>query len=454
MDPRQQNLFQQLNADTDQEKDAPLAYRMRPKTLADYVGQEDLVAPGALIHSMIQEDTIVSMIFWGPPGCGKTSLARIIAESTSSIFIFFSAVISGIKEIKQVIADARTEKSISAKKTILFVDELHRFNKIQQDAFLPHIEDGTITLIGATTENPSFEVNSPLLSRLKVFLFKPLSPENIIEICRRSLSVEEGLARFKVEIDDDVLSKICAAVDGDVRQAMNTLELAAIATKPGKDGSRKVTVKIIEDIQQRRILRYDKAAEEHFNLISAFHKSLRGSDPDAALYWMMRMINGGEDPFYIIRRMIRFASEDIGLADPQALAVTIAARDTYHFLGSPEGILALCQAAVYLALAPRSNALYISQKKVDECIKQTGSLPVPLHIRNAPTQLMKDLGYGKDYQYAHEFDDAVDTQEYLPDKISTMRFYQPTGRGFEKKLQETLDFIEQTKKKKSGKSDS
>ncbi|MBN2382978.1 replication-associated recombination protein A [bacterium] len=447
---KQQDLFDQSGTRF-REKNAPLAYRMRPVELSDFVGQEELVGPGKVIANMLQEEQLVSMILWGPPGSGKTSLARIISQKTGYRFVAFSAVISGIKEIKEVIEEARKELGFSQRRTILFIDELHRFNKAQQDAFLPHIEDGTILFIGATTENPSFQVNTPLLSRMSVFILKALTEQDLVKICQRALHDQErGIAFLKPVVSDEVLERICAIADGDARVALNILELAIISTKPAENGLRHIEQEKIKDILQRKVLRYDQQAEEHYNLISAFHKALRGSDPQGAIYWLGRMLEGGEDPLYIARRMVRFASEDVGLADPMALSIAIDAREAYHMLGMPEGALALFQAAVYLATAPRSNALYLAEKKVHDEIQKSGSIPVPLHIRNAPTQLMKDIGYGRDYQYAHNFEDAVDTQDYVPPQTRNKTFYVPKTFGFEKQIKERIEELQRRKNEKRG----
>ncbi|MFC1851540.1 replication-associated recombination protein A [candidate division CSSED10-310 bacterium] len=437
---KQRNIFEQ-SGEAFRKKHAPLAHRMCPRVLEDFVGQEKLLQPGKILYNMIVEDTIVSMILWGPPGTGKTSLARIIAQQTGSKFVFFSAVISGIKEVKEVITQAKHDLGYYNHRTIMFIDEIHRFNKAQQDAFLPHIENGTILFIGATTENPSFEVNTPLLSRLKVFILEPLTIDHLKRICERALAdSERGLASFKAVAPQEIITDICFLADGDARIALNTLELAVISTKANEQGQRLITREKIFDIVQKRVLLYDKSSEEHFNLISAFHKALRGSDPDGSIYWLTRMLDAGEDPLFIARRLIRSASEDVGLADPNALQVCIAARDAYRFLGLPEGALALFQAAIYVATAPKSNALYQAQKAVTEEIKQTGSLPVPLHIRNAPTDLMKDVGYGKGYQYAHDFPEAIETQDYLPAQLLGRTYYHPKEAGYEKLIKERIDY--------------
>lgn len=420
---------------------APLAERMRPRTLDEFIGQEKLLGPGKPLRAQIEKDDISSMLLWGPPGCGKTTLARLIARLTRSQFISFSAVLSGIKEIKEVMATAERD-SKRGQRRIVFVDEVHRFNKAQQDAFLPYVEAGHITFIGATTENPSFEVISPLLSRTKVYILEALATPQIAELLRRALGdAERGLGKENLRVEDDVLLRIAAFANGDARAAYNTLELAARAAPADDGGARTITREVLEDVLQRKMLRYDKAGEEHSNLISALHKSVRNSDPDAALYWLARMIESGEDPLYLARRLVRMASEDIGLAEPGALAVTIAAREAYDFLGAPEGHLALAQAAVYLALAPKSNALYTGYGEALEDVHKTEADPVPLHLRNAVTGLMKHAGYGAGYQYAHNFEDKVTNMTCLPDNLAARTYYAPTDQGFEQRLRQRLNEI-------------
>jgi putative ATPase len=418
---------------------APLAQRMRPKSLDEVLGQEAVAGPAGILRRAVEADKIFSLIFWGPPGCGKTTLARILASSTSADFVEFSAVSSGVKQIREVVEKAKITQEAGGK-TLLFVDEIHRFNKAQQDGFLPHVESGLITLIGATTENPSFEVNAPLLSRCRVVVLNPLSQKDMETLLARAVAdADRGLGALNVEADSQALEYLAAAVDGDARRALNALEVAVFLAKPDENGKISVTKEDIVSALQKKSLIYDKAGEEHYNLISALHKSLRDSDPDGALYWLGRMLAAGEDPLYLARRMIRFASEDIGNAEPHALTLAMSAMQAYHFLGSPEGELALFQCAAYLATAPKSNAAYLAQKAVEKEIAKSGTLPVPLHIRNAPTKLMKELGYGKDYQYAHDSKDAIVAQEHLPEKISGKTFYFPTSRGFEKTIGQRLE---------------
>ena len=419
--------------------EAPLADRMRPHTMDEFVGQDHILKKGKVLRRAIEADEVQSSIFWGPPGTGKTTLAHILAAKTGAHFISFSAVLAGVKEIRGVIEQARNQRRFNNKPTVLFVDEIHRFNKAQQDAFLPHVEDGTITLIGATTENPSFEVISPLLSRTKVFVLNPLKEEELEIILRRALSDKDrGLGNYRANIDPIALKYIAGMADGDARRALNTLELAVMTTVPDKEDTRHITREIVEEVVQRKFLIYDKEGEEHYNLISALHKSMRGSDPDAALYWLGRMLEAGEDPLYIARRLIRFASEDVGNADPHALQVAVSAMQAYQFVGSPEGDLALAQSAVYLSCAPKSNALYTAYSKVKNDIQETQALPVPLHIRNAPTSLMKKLGYGKGYKYPHSFPGSYVEEDYLPENLKGRIYYEPTDHGFEAEIKKRL----------------
>jgi putative ATPase len=425
---------------------------MRPRTLEEFVGQGHLLGQGRVVRQAIESDHLPSMILWGPPGSGKTTLAMIIASTTGAQFLAFSAVLSGVKEIKEVIHEADEERQYRKRSTVLFVDEIHRFNKAQQDAFLPHVEKGTIILIGATTENPSFEVISPLLSRTKVFALRPLGEEEIEVILNRGLTDKErGLGNYPVVIDPEVIKGICRMANGDARAGLNTLEMVVLATPPDAGGWRHIEKKDLEEVFQRKAFLYDKSGEEHYNLISALHKSLRGSDPDAALYWLGRMLEAGEDPLYIARRLVRFASEDVGNADPQALQVAVSAKEAVHFIGLPEGELALAQAAAYLATAPKSNALYTAFQEVQKDVRQEKNMPVPLHLRNAPTPLMKDFGYGKGYKYPHDYPDHFVEEEYLPENLKGKTYYHPTDQGFEREIRKRLEYWTTTKKKKNEK---
>jgi putative ATPase len=426
---------------------SPLADRMRPETIEEFVGQLHILGPGKPLRRQIERDELGSMILWGPPGSGKTTLATIVARKTRSDFVRFSAVLAGIKEIKEVMAAAEKSRHYG-RRTVLFIDEIHRFNKAQQDAFLPYVERGDIVLIGATTENPSFEVNAALLSRAKVYMLSALSTDEVLVLLRRALSSErQGLGSQRIEISDELLRQIAVFANGDARAAYNTLETAVAAAPRDLDGRITITEALVEDAIQRKVLLYDKAGEEHYNLISALHKSVRNSDPDAALYWLGRMLEAGEDPLYVARRLIREASEDIGLADPNALGVTVAAMQAVHFLGMPEGNLALAEAAVYLSLAPKSNALYVGYGEVATDAQKTIAEPVPFHLRNPVTGLMANLGYGKGYQYAHKADDKLTDMQCLPDNLKDRRYYRPTDQGFEKRLKEKLAAIEEWKKK-------
>ena len=437
------NLFPTIPSDNPGDRTRPLADRMRPRTLDEFIGQEHLVGPGKPLRTQIERDDIGSLIFWGPPGTGKTTLAQIIARMTKAEFIEFSAVLTGIKEIKQVMADAERAKQYGTR-TIVFIDEIHRFNKAQQDAFLPHVEKGNIRLIGATTENPSFEIISALLSRSRVYVLKPLTEDQIVALLQRALVDEErGLGSMKLRASDDVLKKIAAYSSGDARSSYNVLEVAASLARgrDGKEVGAEISDEIVTDALQKRVLLYDKAGEEHYNLISALHKSVRNSDPDASLYWLGRMLEAGEDPLYIARRVVRMAVEDIGLADPNALAQCMAARDAVDFLGMPEGNLALAQAVVYLAIAPKSNALYTAYSAIQGDVERTAAEPVPLHLRNAPTGLMKGMGYGQGYQYAHDLEDKVADMQCLPDNLIGRVYYHPTSEGVEKRIKERLEEI-------------
>ncbi len=423
----------------------PLAERMRPRNLDDFIGQDEVAGPGSLLRQAVEHDRIFSIILWGPPGCGKTTLARIIAQRSRSHFVHFSAVLSGVKDIRAVIDEARDQLKLHHKSTVLFVDEIHRFNKSQQDAFLHHVESGLLTLIGATTENPSFEVIAPLLSRCRVITLKPLAGAHLQTILQKALQDgERGLGRHHLELTEEAAAHLIRISDGDARTALNNLEMASFLTlarkgPPKEQAPRCIELADIEQAVQQKALQYDKTGEAHYNLISALHKSMRGSDPDAALYWLARMLMAGEDPMYIARRMVRFASEDIGNADPYALRMAMAAMEAYRFVGPPEGELALAQAAVYLATAAKSNSIYKAYGRVQEVIRTTGSLPVPMHIRNAPTRLMKDMGYGRNYKYAHNFTDAYVPQHHLPEQLQGNIYYFPLDRGYEKLIKQRLD---------------
>jgi len=440
-------LFRAIEPEDEPLAGRPLADRMRPQTLDEFIGQEELLGPGKPLRTQIERDELGSMLLWGPPGCGKTTLARVIARRTKSEFIPFSAVLAGIKEIKEVMAKAEGMRRYG-RRTIVFIDEVHRFNRAQQDAFLPHVEAGNILLIGATTENPSFEVIAPLLSRMKVYVLRPLSQEQIVALLRKAIEDPvRGLGKERVEASEEILNRIAVLANGDARAAYNTLEALVLGTEPGADGRRVLSEARLEDVLQKKLLPYDKSGEEHFNLISALHKSVRNSDPDAALYWLARMLESGEDPLYLARRMVRMASEDIGLAEPGALAITIAAKEAFDFIGPPEGYLALAQAAVYLSLAPKSNALYTGYGAVREDLQQTIAEPVPLHLRNAVTGLMGNLGYGKGYQYAHDVEEKVTDMTCLPESLAGRTYYKPTDQGFEARIRQRMEEIRRIKTK-------
>jgi putative ATPase len=438
---KQNELFNGID-ESGKESAAPLAERMRPRSISEYVGQEHLLGEGKLLRMMIESDELSSLIFWGPPGSGKTTLARVIANATKSHFIFFSAILSGIKEIREMVKEAQDQWRYQRKKTILFVDEIHRFNKSQQDAFLPHVEKGLFTIIGATTENPSFEIIAPLLSRCKVLVLNPLGKESLCSILKAALEDEErGLGKLGLTITDEALEALAEYSGGDARIALNTLETAA-RLLPGKA----IDIKAVQEAIQQKPLLYDKGGEEHYNVISAFIKSLRGSDPNAALYWLARMLEAGEDPLFIIRRMVILASEDIGNADPRALQIAVSALQAFQLTGMPEGRIILAQAVTYLATAPKSNASYTAIDAALAEVRKSGSLPVPLHIRNAPTKLMKEMGYGSGYRYGHDYEGGYAEQDYLPESIKGRQFYVPKGHGYEKTIIERMNLL----KEKSG----
>lgn len=432
MDMFESNRQQQLAAR------GPLAARMRPRTLDELVGQEHVVGPGTLLRKAIEADRLSSVVLWGPPGSGKTTLARIIAATTRATFASVSAVSSGVADLRKAIAEVRDRLGMNNTRSVLFIDEIHRFNKAQQDAILPYVEDGTVILIGATTENPSFEVNAPLLSRSRVITLRALGDDDIKTIVSRALVDEErGLGRDRLTIAEDALDLLANMANGDARFALNMLEVASA----GVDDDRMITAALVQDAAQRRAAIYDKDGDDHYDTISALHKTIRGSDPDAALYWLARMLERGDDPLYVARRLVRFASEDVGLADPQALELAMAAQQAVHFIGMPEGALALAELTVYLALAPKSNAIYVAYGQARDDVARTRNDPVPIHLRNAPTRLMKDLGYGEGYKYAHDFDEGVVGQQNLPENLEGRTYYQPVDRGFERDLGRRLDRI-------------
>lgn len=431
-------LFEASNRPRDAERGRgrarPLADRMRPRTLDEVVGQEHLLGPGRVLRTALERGELHSMILWGPPGSGKTTVAGLLAQASGARFVAFSAVLSGVKDIRQVVGEAEAEWARAGRRTLLFVDEIHRFNRAQQDAFLPHVEQGTVVLVGATTENPSFEVNAPLLSRCRVYVLQPLGEADLLLVLHRALEDRErGLGPLEPVVEDAALRLMARLAGGDARAALNILELA-VTLAPRAEGRPRVTPAVVLEAAQRKPLLYDRAGEEHYNLISALHKSLRDSDPDAALYWMTRMLESGEDPLYVARRLVRFASEDVGNADPVALSVALAAKEAYHFLGSPEGELALAQAVLYLALAPKSNAVYTAWLAARHDVHELPTEPVPLHLRNPVTPLLSELGYGRGYQYAHDAPDARVAQEHLPESLRGREYYQPTDRGLEAEL--------------------
>ena len=440
------DLFDQL-ADQQLQHEAPLAARMRPRTLEAFLGQREIVGEGRALRTAIEQDTPFSLVLWGPPGTGKTTLATIIAHATKSHYIPLSAASAGVKDLHQAAKEARDRLGMHSQRTILFIDEIHRFNKTQQDAVLPHVEDGTLTLIGATTENPSFEVNAALLSRCRVFRLKSLEDEDLRTLVARAIDDEErGLGKHSVMLDDDAMDYLTSVAGGDARVALNTVEVAALTAVPDEDGHTRLTPQTIQNTIQQKVPQYDKSGDWHYDAISALHKTLRDSDPDAALYWLGRMLVAGDDPQYIARRLIRFSVEDIGMADPHALTLAMAAQQAVHFIGVPEGELALAHAVVYLATSPKSNAIYTAYGKAREDAERTSDEAIPLHLRNAPTSLMKEMGHGRGYKYAHDYDGAMVNQEHLPESLRERLYYEPTDRGREQKIGEWLKRVREMRK--------